>query len=537
MGVDGRGRGSKRTLRRGVLAAGALCFCLAAATAFRIPVFFGHDEPLHFSYAVEVVQGDLPRIDDPLPTSDDQFPVLARWRGYDEVPIWDTKTENGIFVANHPPLFYLLASGPLRLASGADDDVVAPLTLRLLNAAFMSLGVVLTGWLAVELFPRARHRALLGVVAAGLAAATPNLVGVAAYGHNDGLGFALWIAALLVALRLLRRGPDELLLAWAALVGCACALTRVSLLPAVAAMVVAAVAGAWRHRPRGGRLPWAAGGLLAVGALPAVASAWFYLRNQDLYGSMTGDDYNLRRLGWLNEGTATDVLQRSAFHERLWGGLYGSVHPRITLADTIVVVAVLVAVVLVGLVVRLWCGAPKHLRHGDPVNPVDPAGIGWLAWGLVVVANGAVVVGAASHVAHGGSPHSRYLLPLVPLVSAVVARAIEVLPSRRLAGAVVVSALSGITAGLLLRYGDLIAEREAKDVVALPGAPASSWLTWSAAALAAVAFAGMVLAVLDQRRAAPVQHRVDDFSPLDDLAPAEAQVLQAATADSVGAAR
>jgi 4-amino-4-deoxy-L-arabinose transferase-like glycosyltransferase len=504
---------------RGVVAAAVLCFCLAAATALRLPVFFGADERPHFAYAAAVVHGDLPRLDDRVPTDDDRFPILERWA--DGLAATDGEARETIFVANHPPLFYVLAAGPMWLASLTGSDVLPPLTLRLLNAGFMSLGVLLTGLLARDVFARARRRDLLAVLAAGVVAVTPNLVGVAALGHNDGLGFALAAAALVVAVRLLRRGPDRGLVVGAAVVAGACGLTRASLLPAVLLMAGAAVIGAWRHRPPDRRWVPGLGAASAIAAAPVVTAGWFYLRNRDLYGSLTGDRHNLALLGRVvEEHSIVDVLTSGRFHHDLWTGLFGSVHPHLALGIRGLVVLALATFAVAGLVVR-------RRRHRRGVREAGDraalAGSALAPWALLGAYALVVMIGVADHVAQGGAAHPRYLLPLVPLVAVVLAAAVDVLPRRKMVGRAVtadsdmvgravtadsdmvgravtadssgwvavgiVAPLAAVTVRLMARYGDLVAARERDGEVALPGPaawPVLSWLAWGLAGAAFV---------------------------------------------------
>lgn len=489
--------------RRGIVAAGLLCFCLAAATSFRLPVFFGADERPHFSYAVRVVQGDLPQINEKLPSSDHRFPALARSLGLDRVP--DVDRGRTIIVANHPPLFYVAAAGPLWLASHANSDVVAPLTLRLLNAAFMSIGVVLTGHLAMELFAGSPRRRLLGVVAAGLAAVTPALVGVAAYCHNDGLAFALGTGAMVLAVRLLRDGPTAPTLVLAALVAAAGSLTRASLLPIVVLLVVAAALGARRHGRPGKRVAMMAGVTMLLAGVPVLVASWFYQRNEALYGSATGDSYNLERLERLSDSrTIWDVLTRWGFHENMWSRLYGSVHPSLRFDDREWVVLVMIVVAVVGLLLRLV--RPRAAR--------DVTGVGLIGVLLLAIYVVGVNVGVADHVSQGGGMHPRYFLPMVPLVGAVLARALDSFPGRRVASVLALGGLAWVCAGLLLRYGDLIDRREDAGRVWLPGAAGSPVLTWIFAILAVLAFARVILAVLDPNHPVRAHHRRDDVSPL-----------------------
>ena len=208
------------------------------------------------SYTVSMISGHLPEIDDPLPGTDPRFPILGTNMGPDGQP--PPRRGPYFFVANHPPLFYAVAAGPVRLAAESSDDVAPALTLRVLNALFMGLGVALTGWAAAKMFPgRGRQ---VTVVAAGVAAVLPVVVGNAALGYNDGLALALNAGSLGVMALLLRGGPSRRLVVAATALAAACLLTRASLLPVVAGLAAAALLGAWRRDWR--RWPGQRGGVV-----------------------------------------------------------------------------------------------------------------------------------------------------------------------------------------------------------------------------------------------------------------------------------
>ena len=192
-----------------------------------------------------------------------------------------------------------VAAGPVRLAAESSDDVAPALTLRVLNALFMGLGVALTGWAAAKMFPgRGRQ---VTVVAAGVAAVLPVVVGNAALGYNDGLALVLNAASLGVMALLLRGGPTRRLVVAATALAAACLLTRASLLPVVAGLAAAALLGAWRRDWR----RWPGRGVASSATIvggAALAAGWFYARNIALYGDATGASYLLPRLGRVPAG-------------------------------------------------------------------------------------------------------------------------------------------------------------------------------------------------------------------------------------------
>lgn len=533
---DGSGSGS-RWGTWGLVAAGVCCFALAASTAFRLPVFFGADETGHFSYTVYLVEGRIPEVGDPVPSADERFPVVAERVGFERVPL---RHKRGyVYVANHPPLFYALAAGPVRLAAYSSSETLPPLALRLVNAACMAGGVVLTGRLAGALF---RRRSVTPLVAAGLAAVTADVVGVAALGHNDGMGFALTAGALLLMVQLLRRGPAPGLIVAATLVSTACALTRAGLAMAVAGLVLATLIGALRRSPVPLRRAWSwppAWSWAIVATVPVVSSAWFYLRNDRLYGSYTADDYLLDHLERPDKGTWVDILQRGVFHENMWKGLYGSVHPRLVYPGTAWVLAGLVALAVAGLVavsVRRLVergrarAEARHLPepagrangdgHSDSGSGSDvevttdddlaalladgpkhrvraePTGIGIAGWLLLSAYTTGIIVGVADFVSKGGSPHPRYFLPFVPLVSALVAGAIAELPLRRIVGVAAIAGLAAVTASQLMRYDDLIEAKDDAGSLWRSDPAAEPVLQRIAVAVAVVAFVGLVVAII-----------------------------------------
>jgi hypothetical protein len=71
----------------------------------------------------------------------------------------------------------------------------------------------------------------------------------------------------------------------------------------------------------------------------------------------------------------------------------------------------------------------------------------------------AIVIQTAWFHSQGGAAHSRYLLGVVPVVSALLARAIDEYPWPRLTLAVVVAGLGGVLVSQLRRFPALIASR------------------------------------------------------------------------------
>ena len=188
----------------GLALAVVVFWCAGTSFAMQVPPFYGTDERAHLGYAHAVAGGDLPEIDD-----QPRVPGEAdRWR---QELAEDSKSDRyrTIWVANHPPLHYVLVAPLVWLARAIDHDDGGLRYLRFANLAFASVGLVFTYLLTVE---------VSGSRPAGLA--TASLLAVLPRGHyefaealNDGLGFAAATAVAWAAVRAMRRPRDRAALA------------------------------------------------------------------------------------------------------------------------------------------------------------------------------------------------------------------------------------------------------------------------------------------------------------------------------------
>jgi hypothetical protein len=429
----------------GVVLAALVCFGLSAFAAFRLPPFFGADERPHLAYTVSLLEGRLPEITDRQPFSD-RYPIIERSL---DPPGPEPPRPAALIVATHPPLAYVLAAPAVWLAATSDSDAMPTLAFRLVNALAMATGVVLAGLLAAELFPR--HSGI-AVSAAVLTAVVPNLAAIAGYAQNDGTAFALTTACLLVSARLLRRGLSPGRVAGASLVAGAAMLTRASAAIAVAAVVASAVVAAWRRGGGVWRVVARASGVgLVIGGTVAASAGWFYLRNRRLYGTATADRFLLEGLGRPHRGSVAHVLGDGEFLGAMWSQVYGSVHTLLVIPHPGWVVAALVGVGAVGLILA----AARRLVRRDQAATAG-AGIGAVGWLIIIGFCAGVIVATARYYAEGGGPHPRYFFSIVPVVSALLARALTELPWRRTALAVVAGGLLAVTVSQSARYDDLI---------------------------------------------------------------------------------
>jgi len=158
---------------------------LGFAYALAMPRFMGPDESAHLAYVVALSQGHWPLMP---PDQSINFSTGATYQ------------------AQHPPLFYLLATPLFRLFGG--DLNIGLYLLRLLGVGCLLVSVWLVGRIAAQLLsPRAAHRAQ------GLAATNPVLVYVCAMANNEALAVALALACVWMALQFQQKGAPRFLIA------------------------------------------------------------------------------------------------------------------------------------------------------------------------------------------------------------------------------------------------------------------------------------------------------------------------------------
>lgn len=405
-------------MRVGVLAATLAFAALGAAHALVIPPYLPPDEPAHLGYVLALRDGELPTID---------TPIRAGWS-----PLMDAVVRAGVggigphrgdvYVANHPPLLYALAAGPVVLGARVGDPETGLRLGRLTSVLLASSVVVATAALAANLVP---GRPVVVVTAAWFAALLPLMAHVSAFFYTDGLAVATFTGALAACAWLLRRGWSPGRAGVVAALGALATASRVSGLAAagacgVAVLLAACLSGGEGLR-RAGRAVAGAGAM--VGAV-AASSGWFYARNVARYGDVTAADALMEKVGravpepflaplrssttwvlWTRDyfdGFAGDV---KPFHGTPWRGL------------TWVVVGLLAAAVVV-LVVRAFARA-SSLR----VEMLAP-------WVPAVAAVAVLAVGIVRFILVGGGLHPRYALGGLGLAATIVACAVAGLPGR-----------------------------------------------------------------------------------------------------------
>jgi hypothetical protein len=427
----------KRLLTRvGVWASVAMFTLLAGFHAVTLPMFMPPDEAAHVGYALEVSHGRLPTIATRIPSQG--VPGMAA-----ALKMRD-RAHRGIWTANHPPLFYVLAALPVRLGLATAPSENGLKLARLLPVAFGALGVWLIALLAAQLVP---GRPAIQVGAAAVAATVPAFTHYSGILYNDSLGFATSTATLLMAVIVLRRGPSGRTLGLLVAAAAAAALTRSSGLAVAGVATLAVLIGTLR-RGTAIRLPdrlaapamrgVVAAGLAALVPLGvALTSGWFWLRNLRLYGDVTGTSVLLDQFHREPAGSVLNVLTDPEYwslqaQRFLDFSFYRFTEYSLTASSTswarllvLVPAAGVAAIVIRRVRHRL---APNWRRPGDRL----------LAWVLALGLLGLLEVAAAEFAGAGGSIHGRYLLPGLGVLAIGTALGLGALPGGRHGAGVVV---------------------------------------------------------------------------------------------------
>ena len=410
----------------GVLAAVAVLVGGSWYQATVTPPYRFIDEQAHAGYVLAIQSGELPHIDTAI--DGEAGGVALRTRLARE-----PQRRRDVWVANNPPLTYVVAAVPAAATRTLGLPGGPLLGLRLVNIAAAAVAVALSYLLARDLAGGDRT---VGLVAAGLVAATPHLGFVASLGFNDGTALlattgVLWALARVAGAgappgAALDRSRVIQLGIWCA----AAALTRPM------ALVLALVAGAlalaliwWRRLAPVG---WAAAWL----ALPtAVGAGWFYVLNVVRYGDPTGSEALFEKFLRTDQGSLWDNLWlrgvweaavRTITTRRLEAPLPGDPYGWYRVSLAVLVVGVVGAAALVAWSgIRNRAGQPARASRLDPADPLPV-----IAWVAVALTSLVPLVLTAQHRAGGGAPHPRYLLPMVPVVAAAVALTVVRLGTR-----------------------------------------------------------------------------------------------------------
>jgi hypothetical protein len=474
----------RRLVRIGIIGAAIAFLGLSFLTSLTVKPFLPADESSNVDYALSVSQGTIPHVDEP---------VIPQLPGQRRLSI--------NYIANHPPLYFLLAGMPLRLGLDGGHPMLGFYAARLLTV-LLSVGVVVgTGILAVVLARRRRPAVAVG--AAALIATSGSLVLHAAIIHNDGLATSLVAAQLVATVLVLRQGlrigPCLLLVASASLG----LLTRISAVSLVALSAAALLAAALLHPVGGWRRAILRGAAWAclLAAACALTSGWFYWRNTQLYGDPTAQAFVTELLTKNNHrdppSLAEALLGPDTWHQpwRMFGADAPNGLPVAAIGPARWAIAAIWLAVAVGLVVL----GTRLVRARRPFAEdrrrpfVEGAVAALLALHVI-----AVFLQLASHVAVGGFGHVRYIFPAWPVIAVVMAYAILCLPGRPgralLALVVIVQAALTVTwlANQAARWTGETGFDEVPKAVRLSGIPAPDLVV---ALLAVVVICGLGTAI------------------------------------------
>lgn|GEM_PF-2412268 len=375
-----------------VLLAIVVVMAASVARAFTTDPLGSADEPAHLDYALQVWHGHLPLFADGLRNT---VPFGAH------PPVQ--------WVAQHPPLFYLVLAPIVGPAWDSGHVLVAVMLGRLCSVVFAGLLVPASAWAAARCFPDARRLpSAVGVVVAltGIVVVQGGSI------YNDSLYAVLCALAAGVAGAALRSGLGPRLLVGGVLVGAAGMTGRLSFGIWLAAIVVAFLLA---RRVRLGALR-GIGGRIVAGIAPLVAAAaasgWFYLRNREVAGSFSG-----RPTGWAGHvprEKRSDL--QVAVDPEFWRGIYGvfrgALDPLSAVPWLLLVVPVLLAVV--AMVLHGVLRRRSLPRGGDALRTA-------LVVAMLAVVTVLFTVAELRYVAGGGGAINRYVLTVVVPVAFLVA--------------------------------------------------------------------------------------------------------------------
>lgn len=250
------------------------------ATVFSLPKFTG-DEIAHFSYVQSVAEeGRLPVLGPTLISPQAE----AIYEGTYPSPGRLDPAKRGLggrsYEAFQPPLFYLFAAAPFRLAGG--DYVVKLRVIRLIGLGLLLAAALLLWRLTVELIGDSREAEPYFAFAL-TALLWPGIVLRAVTISNSGLEFLIGIGLTLVLWRAWQRRSVGVLIGAAVLVGVGL-LTRLTIIFFIPGLLICAVA-VLREAQVSTRTRWLAAA--SVLAIPALIMAPWLLSNLGRYGSLT----------------------------------------------------------------------------------------------------------------------------------------------------------------------------------------------------------------------------------------------------------
>lgn len=358
------------------------------------------DEPRHTAYALLLMDGQWPKVSDPLP--------------YDALQTGRLNSGNVVAAANHPPLFYWYVGPVLDKASKAHDMDNGIRRARYMVLALGAVSLVYFFRIVRLFFPK--HPAIaLGATA--IVAMLPAFINTVSIVYNDALGILTTAGAFHGAMRLLVRGKTPWRIFVTGLWMALAVFTRLSGAFVVApAMLVAFVAlllhtegNAWR------KLLHACGVSLAYVVGMIAVSGWFYWRNYKIYeGDITASGQLLKLFGRRPHGTTIDLLLNGGTWEGMLNGFWGRLAGGVSLKNAVeklvhwvcflTLVAAPIAALRLG---RKWREAVRDRR--------------WIGVGGAVLAAVFILLPMYMYHAKGGNLNGRYAFAIAWFPSMILA--------------------------------------------------------------------------------------------------------------------
>lgn len=429
---------------------GAALFAAAASlvTAWSAPPLNSADEAAHLDYAIDVWHGTLPVFEDGV-TNRPPFGLIpsVQW------------------VAQHPPFFYAVLAPVVGPLWDAGHPYAAVLAGRSVNAVFAALAVVAVGWATTRIVPR---RPAVAGLAALVVALTPMFLLVGGSIYNDLPNAGLGALAIGIAATALRSGLTTRLVVGATVTTTLGGLTRLSFAVFIVAVVVAFLLARWRRGSFWGDWRGHVVAVVVVAVAPVAASAWFWLRNRALTGTIVGNhpEWGEQHLG-RSTSTAREVLTDPAWWRDLFALYRGHLPGNSDWTYVLLVVPLLLAVVVgaVAAVRSLTTGRPAA-RHGAAPGRTVPGRHGAVTTGagrtadllvvaMLVAVTVCVLVGQVRFSMSGGAAHVRYALALMPVLAIPMAIGLDGLG--RVLSPVVTVAWTGTAAVIWAQIQDLAA--------------------------------------------------------------------------------
>lgn len=428
----------------------------ATAWSLIVPSFQGKDETDHFAYVEQLAEnGSLPEGEGYTGRYSSGETVVLQALHYEQVrhspgvpSISTTQDQRGLEEALHagasmegvgqagiastePPLYYALQAIPYSLGSG---NVLTQLQLmRLLSALFGAMTALLAFLFLREILPRQPWAATIGALCIALQPAFAFMSGSV---NPDSMLYTVAAGVFLCLARAFRHGFTRRLAVGLGVLIAIGFMTKINFIGFAAGvyfgLVVLAVRGV-KDRGRGGLLPPAIAA--AIGVSPAlIYVARNLVSNRPTLGILSGHnglfsasalfhefsyvwELYLPRLPGMTHYFAGLMTYKDVWFDRSVG-LYGWF-------DTMFAPWVSNVALIPAVIVAVLCGRELVLRRGALRKrlPEFATYAAIMAGVLVMIGTSSYLSDAVGHEAPFGEP--RYLLPLLPLLGAVIALAVR----------------------------------------------------------------------------------------------------------------